>query len=86
MVLVEVEAEGSLIGIVYQHIFQYFWSFVALEFSANFSRSDIAETEVQNKTGDVDEAKKQAIRYHAGWAVKRARDGILSAPANFLIN
>jgi hypothetical protein len=33
----------------------------------------------------VDEAEKQAIRHHAGWAVKRARDGILSSSVPFSI-
>ena len=46
---------------------------------------DIAGIGVQNKTGGVDEAEKQAIRHHAGWAVKRARDGILSASTPFSI-
>ena len=85
----QVEAEGSLICVVYQHILQYFWSFVALKFSATDSSSgdgsDIAGIGVQNKTGGVDEAEKQAIRHHAGWAVKRARDGILSASTPFSI-
>ena len=79
------KVEESLIGVVYQHILQYFLSFVALKFSVTDSSSDITGIGVQDKTGGVDEAEKQAIRHHAGWAVKRARDGILSASAPFLI-
>ena len=77
------KVEESLIGAVYQHILQYFLSFVALKFSVTDSSSDITGIGVQGKTGGVDEAEKQAIRHHAGWAVKRARDGILSASAPF---
>lgn len=79
------KVEESLIGVVYQHILQYFLSFVALKFNVTDSSSDITGIGVQGKTGGVDEAEKQAIRHHAGWAVKRARDGILSASAPFLI-
>ena len=66
----QVEVEGSLICVIYQHILQYFLGFVALKFSATDSRSgdgsDIAGIGVQNKTGGVDEAEEQAIRHHAG--------------------
>ena len=61
--------------------FAVFWSFVALKFSPTDPCSD----GVLHKTGDLDEAEKQAIRYHAGWAVKRARDGILSTSVPFSI-
>jgi hypothetical protein len=58
--------------IVYQHVLQYFWSFVELKFSATDASSDITGIGVQKQTDYVDEAEKQAIRHHAGWAVKRA--------------
>ncbi|CAB4039921.1 Hypothetical predicted protein [Paramuricea clavata] len=78
----QVEAEAK---IVYQHILQYFWSFVALKFSATDASSDITGIGIQMKTDCVDEAEKQAIRHHAGWAVKRARDGILPSSVPFSI-
>ena len=78
----QVEAEAK---IVYQQILQYFWSFVALKFSATDASYDITGIGVQKKTDCVDEAEKQAIRHHAGWAVKRARDGILSSSVPFSI-
>ncbi|CAB4011700.1 Hypothetical predicted protein, partial [Paramuricea clavata] len=61
----QVEAKAK---IVYQHILQYFWSFVALKFSATDASSDITGIGVQKMTDCVDEAEKQAIRHHAGWA------------------
>jgi hypothetical protein len=58
---------------------------VALKFSATDASSDITGIGVQKKTDCVDEAEKPAIRHHAGWAVKRARDGILSSSVSLSI-
>ena len=70
--------EGSTkseVYVLYQHVLQYFWSFVALKSNpCSETRSEIVTV-----SDDVqkDEAEYEAIRHHAGWAVRRARDQIL---------
>jgi hypothetical protein len=72
----------SAVYVVYQHVLQYFWSFVALKSNpCSETRSELVTV-----SDDVqkDEAEYEAIR-HAGWAVKRARDQILSASTGISI-
>ena len=65
--------------VVYQHVLQHFWSCVTLQGKSSQSVEDEYRS-VDDVSADLDkdEAEREAIRRHAGWAVKRARDLINS--------
>ena len=71
---------------VYQHVLQHFWGCVALQGKACQSVEDEYRS-VDDVSADLDkdEAEREAIRRHAGWAVKRARDLVNSAATIILI-
>ncbi len=62
--------------VVFQHVLQHFWSCVALNAKKEQSLKEQSDSNLVKVTGD--EAEREAIRQHAGWAVKRARDIINS--------
>ncbi|CAB4035652.1 Hypothetical predicted protein [Paramuricea clavata] len=65
--------------VVYQHVLQHFWSCVTLQGKSSQSVEDEYRSDDDVSADlDKDEAEREAIRRHAGWAVKRARDLINS--------
>ena len=65
--------------VVFQHVLQHFWSCVTLKEDPPVVAEPQSPTvNVGELLGSRDEAEREAIRRHAGWAVKRARDVIHS--------
>ena len=66
------QSESS--AVVYQHVLQHFWSCVALKKERGESGNESNILVGLKISGDASE--REAIRQHAGWAIKRARDVI----------
>lgn len=66
-------------NVVFQRILQHIWSHATLYRSNNKSVS-VGYVESQKDKVAADVVEIGAIRQHAGWDIKRARDTILSSP------
>ena len=66
------QSESS--AVVYQHVLQHFWSCVALKKESGETGNESNILVGLKISGDASE--REAIRQHAGWAIKRARDVI----------
>ena len=70
-------------NVVFQHILQHIWSYAILRRS---NSKPVSVDHVESQKDKVpDEVERVAIRQHAGWAIKRARDTILSSPTTISI-
>ncbi|XP_078380318.1 uncharacterized protein LOC144663293 [Oculina patagonica] len=65
--------------IVFQHVLQHIWSYAVLRVDDDVVKA-ASNIKVcgEDRKREVDEVERIAIRHHAGWAIKRARDTIVS--------
>ena len=66
------QSESS--AVVYQHVLQHFWSCVALKKESGETGKESNIMVNLEISGDASE--REAVRQHAGWAIKRAMDVI----------
>ena len=71
--------------VIFQHVVQHIWSYAVLRSPDSTSVISVSDTVSTEKRKVVDEVERVAIRQHAGWAIKRARDTIVSSPSSLSI-
>ena len=79
------ESSTKQCNTIFQHILQHIWSNSTLQNPENTSVNQTKKVPNINSQSAVDDVERVAIRQHAGWAIKRARDTILSSRCSFSI-